>query len=158
MGNAERLVKLLTNKHLTIGSVESLTAGEFIATLADVPGASKVVRGGLVTYQVSLKTSLLGIKPSTIKKYGVVSKEIAKEMAIKGEKILKSDIVVSFTGNAGPTCEPGGAEVGRVHMAILCKPNDTKLNFFTKVYKGTRNQIRSRVSEDMINYLLKEIK
>ena len=67
-----------------------------------------------------------------IKKYGVVSKEVATVMAKNGYKHLKSDIVVSFTGNAGPTKEPGGAEVGRVHIAILCKPNVTKINNFTK--------------------------
>ena len=119
---AKKLVNLLNKKKLTIASVESLTAGLFIATLANVPGASKVVRGGLITYQTSLKTDVLGIKPGVIKKYGVVSKEVATLMAKNGEKHLKSDIVVSFTGNAGPTKEPGGAEVGRVHIAILCKP------------------------------------
>ena len=87
---AKKLVDLLSKKKLTIGSVESLTAGLFIATLANVPGASKVVRGGIITYQTGLKTSLLGIKKETIKKYGVVSKEVATLMAKEGSKILKS--------------------------------------------------------------------
>ncbi|MCQ2792213.1 MAG: CinA family protein [Bacilli bacterium] len=155
---AKKLVNLLNKKKLTIGSVESLTAGLFIATLADVPGASKVVRGGLVTYQSSFKTSLLGIKKETINKYGVVSKEIATLMAKEGKKILKSDIVVSFTGNAGPTKEKGGAEVGRVHVAILCKPNVTKINNFTKVYKGQRNAIRKAVVSDVIKQLYQKLK
>lgn len=155
---AKKLVSLLSKKKLTISSVESLTAGLFIATLANVPGASKVVRGGLITYQTSLKTSLLGIKKETIKKYGVVSKEVATLMAKEGYKHLKSDIVVSFTGNAGPTKEPGGAEVGVVHIAILCKPNVTKVKNFKKVYKGSRNTIRNAATNDAIRLVFEQIK
>ncbi len=155
---AKDLVTLLNKKKLTIGSVESLTAGLFIATLASVPGASKVVRGGLVTYQSSLKTSLLGIKKEIIDKYGVVSKQVASLMAKEGIKKLKSDIVISFTGNAGPTAEPGGAEVGRVHIAILCKPNETFEKNFTKVYKGSRNRIRRAVVSDAIDLIYQKIK
>ncbi|MCQ2794919.1 MAG: CinA family protein [Bacilli bacterium] len=155
---AKKLISLLSKKKLTIGSVESLTAGLFIATLAEVPGASKVVRGGLITYQTGLKTSLLGIKKEVIKKYGVVSKEAATLMAKEGSKILKSDIVVSFTGNAGPTKEPGGAEVGRVHIAILCKPDEGNVKKFTKVYKGPRNAIRKAVVSDAISLIYQKIK
>lgn len=155
---AEKLISVLNKKKLTIASVESLTAGLFIATLANVPGASKVVRGGLVTYQTSLKTNVLGIKPSVIKKYGVVSKEVATLMAKNGQKHLKSDIVVSFTGNAGPTKEPGGAEVGRVHIAILCKPNENLIKNFTKVYKASRNAIRKAVVRDAIRLVLEILK
>lgn len=155
---AKKLVDLLSKKKLTIGSVESLTAGLFIATLANVPGASKVVRGGLITYQTGLKTSLLGIKKETIKKYGVVSKEVATLMAKEGSKILKSDIVVSFTGNAGPTREPGGAEVGAVHVAILCKPNVHFEKNFKKVYKCSRNAVRKEVVSDVIDLIYENLK
>lgn len=155
---AKKLINLLSKKKLTIGSVESLTAGLFIATLANVPGASKVVRGGLITYQTSLKTNVLGIKSNVIKKYGVVSKEVATLMAKNGQKHLKSDIVISFTGNAGPTKEPGGAEVGRVHIAILCKPNEASPYNFTKVYKGSRNTIRNAVVNDAIKLVYQKIK
>lgn len=155
---AKKLIELLNKKKLTIGSVESLTAGLFIATLAEVPGASKVVRGGLVTYQTNMKTDVLGIKKEVIKKYGVVSKQVATLMAKNGQKHLKSDIVVSFTGNAGPTAEPGGAEVGRVHIAILCKPNVTLIKNFTKVYKGPRNRIRKAVVDDAIRLIFDFLK
>lgn len=152
----QKLISLLSKKKLTIASVESLTAGLFIATLASAPGASKVVRGGLITYQSTLKESLLGIKKETIKRYGVVSKEIAIEMVKKGQKILKSDLVVSFTGNAGPTAEKGQAEVGRVHMALLF--NSNKIFTFTKVYKGRRNSIRKSVVDDMVKKILATLK
>ncbi|MCQ2793770.1 MAG: CinA family protein [Bacilli bacterium] len=158
MENATKLVRLLTKHHLTIGSVESLTAGLFVATLAEVPGASKVVRGGLVTYQSNFKTALLGIKSTTIKKYGVVSKEIATAMAQEGEKLLKTDLVVTCTGNAGPSKEPGGAPVGGVHIAILCKPKRGLIKNIYHVYHGSRNTIRAKVVTTMIEETLKIVR
>lgn len=157
MKNEEKLIKLLIKKKLTIGSVESLTAGNFIATLANVPGASKTVRGGLITYQSSFKTALLGIKKNIIDKYGVVSEKVATLMALKGADIIGSDIVISFTGNAGPTAEKGSAEVGRVYIAILCKPIFKKPIIFTKVYNGTRNTIRTHVTSDAVDLLIEKI-
>jgi len=157
MLNTNKLVNTLIKKKLTIGSVESLTAGLFISTLATIPGASKTIRGALVTYQSNFKTSLLKISKSYIDKYGVVSKEVATSMAKQGMKLLNTDIVISFTGNAGPTKEKGGAEVGRVYIAILCKPKNNKIINFTKVYKGDRNSIRQAVVRDATNLLIKEI-
>jgi len=154
MENAKKLVNLLIKKKLTIGSVESLTAGLFASTLASVPGASKTLRGALVTYQSTFKTSLLGIKKEVIDKYGVVSEKIANEMVKSGKKILKSDIVISFTGNAGPTKEKGGAEVGRVYVSMLIK---NKIFNFSKVYKCERNALREKLTKDSINILIKNI-
>lgn len=155
MNQAKKLVDLLKKKHLTIASVESLTGGLFAATLANVAGASKVFRGGLVTYQSNFKTSLLDIKKELIDKYGVVSKEIATLMVKKAAPILKTDIIVSFTGNAGPSKEPGGAPVGAVYTAILCKPNGNQIKNFYHVYHGDRNAIRTKVCDDAIKQILK---
>ena len=55
---AEKVIKAFTQEKLTLGSVESLTAGLFASTLCSIPGASKVFRGGLVTYAADLKTKL----------------------------------------------------------------------------------------------------
>ena len=158
MKNTEKLIKLLSEKHLTISSVESLTGGLFAATLASVPGASKVLKGALVTYQSNFKTSLLGIKKNVIDKYGVVSDKIASLMVEKAYSLTHTDIVISFTGNAGPSKEKGKAHVGEVHVAILCKPSPKKIKKFSKVYKGDRNSIRSRIVEDSITLLLKHVR
>lgn len=155
MNHAKKLINLLSKNNLTIGSVESLTAGLFIASLANIPGASKVIKGGLITYQSSFKTSLLGIKKSYIDKYGVVSKEVAMMMAKEGKKILNTDLVISFTGNAGPSKEKGSAEVGRVFIALIA--NSKKIINFSKVYKGDRNTIRINVVEDAIRLILKNV-
>jgi len=152
--NTSKLVNTLIKKNITIGAVESLTAGKFISNLANIPGASKVVKGGLTTYQSSFKTSLLKISKKDIDKYGVVSSKIAKEMALEGSKILNTDIVISFTGNAGPTSDVGNAPVGQVYIGVLFAKNKKSVKIFSKVYKGDRNTIRSNVIEDANTYIL----
>ena len=102
---AKSVLKALEEKGLTLGSVESLTGGLFASTICSVPGASKVFKGSFVTYATSKKTDFLNINKDFIDKYGVVSKEVAREMAIIGRHGLEVDVCVSFTGNAGPTKE-----------------------------------------------------
>ncbi len=150
--NAQKLVELLTKKGLTLGSVESLTGGLFSSTVCGVPGASKTFKGGLVTYSASEKVALLGIDPKVIDDYGVVSKEVAKEMATKGQKRLDVDICVSFTGNAGPTREPGDAPVGRVEMCLVINENAIGL---TKDFNLPRNLLREACVDAMIEEILK---
>ena len=148
---AESIVKSLKEKGLTIGSVESLTAGLFSSTIATIPGASEVFKGSIATYTKEEKMSLLGIKKDEIIKYGVVSQYIANEMAMRGRKRLGVDICVSFTGNAGPTSEPGCAPVGRVNMCISTKYGIVELQ---QDFEGLRNEIRSACVEMMLDQLI----
>lgn len=147
----EQVITALREKELTLGCVESLTAGLFAATVATVPGASDVFFGGIVTYRSEEKVKLLGIDKDEIIKYGVVSQHIANEMAIKGRKKLGVDICVSFTGNAGPTAEPGCAPVGRVNMSISSKFGIVELQ---QDFEGLRNEIREACVDRMLDQLI----
>ena len=118
MNNAQKLIERLTEKNLTLGSVESFTGGLFAKKVTDVSGASKVFKGALVTYSKELKESLLGIPASFIEEHGVVSYEVCQQMAIKGKKVLGVDVCVAFTGNAGPEVSEDGGEVGEVYIAV----------------------------------------
>ena len=86
LGKAEKVLKALENKHLTLGSVESLTGGMFASAICSIAGASKVFRGALVTYASELKTKLDSVPAEMIREYGVVSKEVADAMALNGRK------------------------------------------------------------------------
>ncbi len=114
----QKLVSYLKDKNLTIGSVESMTGGLFAARITSVPGASKVFKGSIVSYSPLIKENVVGVNKETIAKYGVVSKQVAYEMAEKGRKVLDVDICVSITGNAGPTSEPGEAGVGELYIGL----------------------------------------
>ena len=136
----KNLLKLLAEKGLTLGSVESMTGGLFAGKFTSVPGSSKVFKGSVVTYATEIKEKVVGVKSETIEKFGVVSEEVACEMAECGRKLLNVDICVAVTGNAGPTCEPGGKPAGFFCVAVATK-NGTSVQAFKKLKK--RNGVRN---------------
>lgn len=148
---AARVIKALKSKNLTLGSVESLTGGMFASTICSVAGASAVFRGALVTYATDLKTKLDHVDRDTIREFGVVSKEVADSMAIHGRDVLGADVVVSFTGNAGPTKEAGAAPVGRVDMTIATKYGVVEME---QDFTLSRNEIREASVDLMLDRLI----
>ena len=116
--NEAELLQQLADRHLTLGSCESVTGGLFGANICQVPGASNVYLGGLITYTAKEKANLAGVNPKIIEEHGVVSAEVASAMAIEAKRKLGVDICVSCTGNAGPTQEEGEAGVGTVYLGL----------------------------------------
>ncbi|NBK99511.1 MAG: CinA family protein [Erysipelotrichia bacterium] len=150
----KELVAILRKKQYSIASIESLTAGLFSAKIAEVPHASAVLKGGLVTYMSACKVDVLHIEQTLIDQYGVISKEIAEAMARKGMELFHTDIVVSFTGNAGPDVMDKKA-VGLVHMGINFKGS---IHTYECHFKGDRNAIREQACEYMSRQLINLLK
>ncbi len=90
---------------LTIGFAESMTGGSLAYEMIKNPGSSTVVSGGIVAYSIEQKIKLLNIEPALISQFSVVSKEVAEQMARSIRAIMKTDIGVSVTGNAGPSVQ-----------------------------------------------------
>ena len=110
----ELLVELLMKHKLHITTAESCTAGLISSTIVNVANASSVFDMSFVTYANDAKEMLLGVKNKTIKKYGVVSEEVAGEMA-KGAAINASaDCAVAVSGIAGPSGGSAFKPVGMV--------------------------------------------
>ena len=105
----EQIGGLLRRHGLTMATAESCTGGGIAARMTSVPGSSDYFRGGIVAYQVDVKESLLGVRPETIGRCGVVSRETAVEMARGVRRMLNAGCALSTTGIAGP----GGAEPGK---------------------------------------------
>jgi len=101
----------------TLATAESLTAGLVASTIAEVPGASAVLRGGLAAYATQVKTSVLGVDPSLIEREGVVSRACAEAMAAAGRRLFDVDWALATTGVAGPA-EQDGRPVGTVFVAV----------------------------------------
>lgn len=150
----EELVSLLKARGLTICSCESLTAGLFAASLAGVPGASGALQGALVTYQNEIKERVAHVEADIIRSYGVISEQCAEAMALHTRDIMKADICVSFTGNAGPEAMEGKA-AGLVYSAIA-GPYGMKTFMFELSLK--RNELREEVvkvmAQNVIQYIL----
>lgn len=154
MDNAKQLVSLCTKKHLTISSCESLTAGLFTSTLASVPGASAILKGGLVTYFTPMKSVLAHVDVGLIQKYGVISEECAFAMAKNTRQIMDVDYCVSFTGNAGPSAWEE-KPAGRVYCAIASKKGVKVYGFQCR--NLSRNEVREHVVLQMIDVLIHTI-
>lgn len=114
---AEAVISLLIARDQTIGTAESLTGGMVAAALTTVPGASAVVRGGIVAYAADLKTGLLGVPAELIGRVGTVHRDVAVAMAQGARTALGASVGLGTTGEAGP--DPGeGHPVGTVHIAV----------------------------------------
>ena len=152
---AQKLVEILKAKNLTIGAVESMTGGLFASTITDIAGASEVFRGSIVAYSPELKITLAAVREKSIDEFGVVSWEVASEMAYNGRTLLNVDYCIAVTGNAGPTTNDEKQEVGVVYLAVASKDNvwGTPLNLV-----GTRDKIRKRTVTLMLNTLESIIK
>jgi nicotinamide-nucleotide amidase len=104
---AARLVASLTSSGQTLAVAESLTGGLLVARIVDVPGASVVLRGGVVAYATDLKQSLLGVDADLLRRHGAVHPQVAAQMAAGVRERLEATWGLSTTGVAGPDPQDG---------------------------------------------------
>ncbi len=112
------VANLLKLKNKTLATAESCTGGKIAQILTATAGASAYFKGSVVAYATQSKTDILNIDEEIIKKYSVVSKEVATEMALQAKKIFNTDYTIATTGNAGPLKGDSQKEVGTVCIAI----------------------------------------
>ncbi|MBS4103732.1 CinA family protein [Tsukamurella paurometabola] len=148
--DAARLVAALTARGETVASAESLTAGLFAATVADVPGASAVLRGGLIVYATDLKASLAGVPSEELARNGPVHPDTARALAEGARARCGADWGIGLTGVAGPT-EQDGVPVGTVHLGIS-GPAGTTVT--TLRLDGDRATVRRGAVEAALHELL----
>ena len=148
------LGRLLTEKKITISTAESCTGGKIAATLSSVSGASNYFKGSVVSYATQTKINVLGIANEVIAKYGVVSAEVAVEMAKSSQKIMTSDYAIATTGNAGPTKGDEAAELGTVFIAIAT-PNGVFVEEFN--FGQPREKVIDRAVSKALELIYKEI-
>lgn len=152
MENAGKLVNLLIEKKLHITTAESCTGGMVASRIVDVANASKVFNVAYVTYANEAKEKYLNVDSKTIEKYGVVSEEVTKQMALGALKEANADISIVTSGIAGPT---GGTEYNPVGM--VCFGVGIKDNVYTSTkYFGNigRNKVRSMATEYIIDFAI----
>lgn len=115
--SARDLVARLVERGLTIAVAESLTGGLVVADLVAVPGASAVVRGGIVAYATDLKRDLLGVDATLLTAGGPIQARVAEQMAHGVRVRLGADLGLATTGVAGPDPQDGHPP-GEVWIAI----------------------------------------
>ena len=150
---AQAIICGLQAQGLTVATCESLTGGMICAALVDVPGASRVVRGGLITYQTDTKTLLAGVDAGLIEAHGVVSAEVARAMAAGARDALHADIAVSATGMASPG-EIGDPPAGTVFVGLASNHDVRAIQL---QLTGDRQSIRQQTVQAAIKLIGQEL-
>ncbi len=139
---------LLLEQALTLATAESCTGGLIARRITALPGASRVYRGGVVSYWTEVKAAVLGVPQDILDQYGAVSEPTARAMAEGARRITGADIAVSVTGVAGPDPDERGNPVGLVFIG-LATPDGT---FCRRTESGRRT--RDRIQDLSANHAL----
>ena len=146
----QRAVQLLKERRLTFSAAESCTGGLIAKRVTDVPGASAVFSGGVVSYTNGVKAKVLGVPEELLEQYGAVSAPVAKAMAEGVRRITGSDLALSVTGVAGPDKDDRGNEVGTVFIGFAA-PESTVVR---KLQLGTgRDRVRTLAAHHAFDIL-----
>lgn len=147
-----KLIEILKEENLIITTAESCTGGLIASKLVDVSGASSVFERGYITYSEKAKVEELGVSEESIKAYGVVSEDVAREMAIGVARKTGADVSISITGIAGPDGGTKEKPVGLVYIACFVKGNDYVLK---QIFSRSREEIRENAANEAISFTLK---
>ncbi|GAA3840261.1 CinA family protein [Saccharothrix violaceirubra] len=160
--NAARYVDTLTSRVVdtlklrgeTVATAESLTAGLVTAALTEVPGASAVVRGGLVVYATDLKHALAGVDSALLSAHGAVHSDVAAQLAQGARTRCDATWGIGLTGVAGPDPQDGVAP-GTVHIGVS-GPDGTTTRTIT--VGGGRAEVRAASVVAALDLLLDRVK
>lgn len=149
------LASLLKANNLTIAFAESMTCGLLSFRLGNIAGASEMLAGSIICYGEAVKTGLLKIRKSQLKKFTAESKEVTESLAVNLKKLISADIHAALTGLASP----GGSEspskpVGTVFYSILFrgKTYSSKHRFY-----GSPLKVKEKACLQFFEFMVKII-
>lgn len=148
--------RLLKERGLKLATAESCTGGLLSARIVNVPGSSAYFVGGFVVYANELKTRLLSVEEEAIKRYGAVSEEVCRQMAVGALEETDADISLAITGISGPE---GGTPDKPVGLTYIGLATDREVMVKRFLFNGGRNENRFLATqwalEMLRQYLLK---
>ena len=150
----EVIGKMLRMSGKTVSAAESCTGGMISRLLTSVPGASGYYLGSVTSYAISVKERILGVSPSVIEEYGVVSSECAAQMAQGVRRITGSDFAISTTGIAGPDGGTDENPVGTVWVGVTSESSTETRKFR---YSSDRTRNIERFASSALDVLRKKI-
>ena len=142
----------LLERGLTLSAAESCTGGLIAKRITDLPGASKVFRGGVVSYTNGVKSGILGVPEALLEEQGAVSEPVARVMAEGCRRVCGSDLAVSVTGVAGPESDDRGNEVGTVYIALASDQGTICRKLSCGKGRG-RERVRSAAAQNAFDML-----
>ena len=142
----------LLERGLTLSAAESCTGGLIAKRMTDLPGASKVFLGGVVSYTNGVKSGILGVPEALLEEQGAVSEPVARAMAEGCRRVCGSDLAVSVTGVAGPESDDRGNEVGTVYIALASDQGTICRKLSCGKGRG-RERVRSAAAQNAFDML-----
>ncbi|MFC1809847.1 competence/damage-inducible protein A [Candidatus Omnitrophota bacterium] len=131
------VIDLLRKNKKTLAVAESCTGGLISKTITDIPGASRVFKGGSVAYSNQAKVELLDVPNHVIKKHGAVSAQVARYLAVGVCKRYSADYGIGVTGIAGPTGGSKEKPVGLVYIALAHKKHIVSFKYIMPRFRNT---------------------
>ena len=150
------LVRLLSEKGLTISTAESCTGGLIAKCITDVSGASCVFYGGVVSYDNSVKENVLSVSGDTLRELGAVSAPVACQMAKGTRQLMKTDIGISTTGIAGPGGGTPEKPVGTVYIGFAYKDR-VESELLQLCPSHSRDEIREETVREILACTIEKI-
>jgi nicotinamide-nucleotide amidase len=150
---AADLVALLTAAGQTVAIAESLTGGLVAAALTDIPGASVVVRGGVLAYATDIKAQVLGVDEALLARAGAVDADVAEQMASGVRSLMGATYGLATTGVAGPD-QVEDKRVGTVYVAVA-RQGSSRVKALS--LSGDRGEVRTGSVMAVLALLTEEI-
>lgn len=148
-------VETIRHFDVSVSTAESCTGGGVAQALTSLPGSSAFMMGGVVSYQDYVKEEVLGVRPETIRDFGVVSRQTVIEMAKGAASLLRTHAAVSTSGIAGPSGAEPGKPVGTIWMAAVS--GDVCLTYMQSGDQGRASNI-SRAIKNALKLLENAVK
>lgn len=149
-------VRVLGDKHLTVGFAESCTGGLLSSYFTELPGVSSVFTGSVISYDNKIKQKFLKVSTESLKTKGAVSSEVARQMAEEATRALEVDVAVSITGIAGPGGGSDYKPVGTVFIAVAGAESETVS--FEHHFDGERKTIQLQACLEAVKHLNEYLK
>jgi PncC family amidohydrolase len=138
----ERVVgRLLMKRGLTLAVAESCTGGLVCDRLTDVPGSSRYFVGGVIAYSNAAKTGILGVRRPTLTKWGAVSEQTVREMAVGVCRRFEAQVGIAVSGIAGPS---GGTKAKPVGLVYVCVIAGKRVLVERHLFRGGRRAVKEQ--------------
>jgi nicotinamide-nucleotide amidase len=147
------MVRLLTEKKKTLALAESCTGGLIAHRITNVPGASEIFLGGVVSYANRAKEKFLGVRAETLKHFGAVSAETAREMAAGAREKFGSDFALAVTGIAGPGGGTAEKPVGTVFIALASASGVEAKKMFNPWERATFKEVTATQALELLRII-----
>jgi PncC family amidohydrolase len=149
---SERIGKILATEGMTLSVAESCTGGLVAGAITSVAGSSRYFAGGVIAYNDRIKRDVLRVPRLTLSRYGAVSAQTAKEMALGVQRFFKTDCAIAVSGIAGPGGGTKEKPIGLVYIAAAVRK---KIRTSVFRFKGGRGHVRAKAVEESLKLLIR---